>query len=194
MSLRDDNLRFALLKALADIVDEELKSQRAGHAQVLFQAYDDSRSTSFDVLLPGGRQAATISLTGIGQAYVVDNEAAFLDWASEHQPQMVKETVVPPQPEQRFREVNASAKTAMLKRLQVDDEGRIYDPKTGLTPDGVSRSGPGQPTGFQIRFTANGRGELVRAYQGGALNQILGAALPELEPAEMDTPPLEEQL
>jgi hypothetical protein len=181
MRLRDKNLRLALLKTLADVIDGHLKQERAAHQLLLNEHYAETGNKASDVLLPDGQKVGNMTLIGVSEGrYEVVDEAALLDWAKAHSPSSLRETVVPPQPERRFTEFYPAARAALLKRLRRDEAGQIVDDNDMAIP-GVEYVEPGQPTSFQVRLTEAGKAAVLQAWTDGALDGLTdGTPLPQL--------------
>lgn len=183
MSLRESNLRIALLSELKRMVEERLKVERSKHLARLLKARDETGTKSFDVMLPGEDKAlGTISLSSPSDSWDVD-ETALLKWAMEFLPTAVKETVVPPREELRYYELYPASVKALLERaewVETEDGGYAVDPKTGEVIDGLTFKPAGKPTRFQVRLSASGKERLFAAWASGRLNEITEGALPQI--------------
>lgn len=192
MSLRDRNVRIALLRTLAEWVNDQLKHEREDHLDALLVRYDDEGTTSFTVMLPGETASlGKIILNEAKASWDVD-EATLLEWAKKNAPTMVKETVVPPQKEMRFYELWPASVAALEKRLEwVEVEGRhvAVDTATGQLVPGVTYKPAGRPDRFQVRLSAQGKERLVQAWAQGRLNEIAQGALPQIGPPPVEEPP-----
>jgi hypothetical protein len=190
MNLRDRNLRIALLRTLAKAVNDELALEREGHLSDLLDRYDEDGTTSFTVLLPGDSAGLGKIILNEGKASWDIDGAELLEWAKEHAPTMVRETVVPPQPEMRFQELWPASVAALEKRLdwvEVEGEYVAVDTATGQIVPGVTYKPAGRPSQFQVRLSAQGKERVIRAWASGQLNEIARGALPQIEapPAEV---------
>lgn len=181
MNLRDDNLRLALTKAIADVIAESMATMRADHFDVLMQHYEDSGTKSFTVKLPDGTKVASITLSEQKESYDVVDDAAFLDWAREHDPDMVRTISAPPVPALEYQEVKPAAKAAFLRRLQ--HSGSLpFDPVTGEVPDGVEYKPAGRPKSFSVRYEPDGRAQVIDSWRTGQLTDLVGSdVLPRIE-------------
>lgn len=176
MSLRDQNLHLALMKAIADAVSGFMAELREDHLQTLLQHYDDTGSKSLAVNLPDGTKVATISLPEGKEFFEVHDEVAFLQWAKENRPELVETVVVPPQPEMTFEKVDPSKAKKFLAGL--DHQGDLpFDPKTGEVPEGVTYKPVGRPKSFQVRYEPEGRDRVIDAWQGGELAELFGSSM-----------------
>lgn len=182
MSLRNRHLRLALWKTLSDAFVNALKDAREDHEQILFREYEETGTRSWDVLLPGtAGKAGTVVLTGPSERTEVEDAGALLAWAKESMPSLVREVVVPPQPEMRFMDFEPGAKSGLLKSLVWDEDAQVMVHKvTGEVVPGVTFRPAGKPTGFQIRVTPEGKEQLLQALDAGWIDPSrLLAADPE---------------
>lgn len=184
MSLRDKNLRIALLKAFVDAIEDELKRERETHRDELVTRYDDEGTKSFDVKLPDGVKVATISLSIPKASTEISDGDALMAWAKENAPELltvvehpgtpaVRVPAKPPWTEHQFnlREVNA-----LIDRLEPVDSanpGPVVDPDTGQIVDGVTHTPAAAPKSYSVRYTDTGRADLARAYRSGALGEVV---------------------
>jgi hypothetical protein len=183
LNLRERNLRIALFKTISDAFITALKSERNEHEQLLFDRWAEEGIKTFDVLLPKVGKVGTIGLVQPAESYEIEDEGALLDWAKVSSPATVREVVVPAQEEMRFVEFWPAAKAALLKRLVWDDGAQVMvDPGTGEVVPGIVFRPAGQPTGFQVRLTKDGRTNVLRAWAAGELTELSGGAgLPQIE-------------
>ena len=173
MSLRDDNLRLALTKAIADIIAESMVSLRAEHFNVLLEQYEEVGTKQFTVKLPDNTKVATITLAEQKETYEVVDEVAFLNWARQASPESVETITAPPVPALEYEQVKPSARAALLKRL--DHSGYLpFDPQTGEVPDGVEYRPAGRQKSFSVRYEPEGRAQVVDAWRTGALADLVG--------------------
>jgi len=176
MSLRDQNLHMALMKAIADAVSGFMGDLREEHLDTLLRYYDDTGSKSLAVNLPDGTKIATITLPEGKEFFEVHDEVAFLEWVKANHPNLLEEVVVPPQPEMRFQRVEPAKAKKFLAGL--DHEGELpFDPATGEVPDGVTYKPVGRPKSFQVRYESEGRDRVIAAWQQGDLTQLFGSGM-----------------
>lgn len=191
MNLRDRNLRFALLKAVADAINEELALERGDHTRDLRARYDDEGTKSFDIKLPGGGKVATISLSIPKPSTTVVDEDAFLAWCQQNMPTSIiehtipaePERVIPATPERTVYTVDDGMVAAVLKGTRpVDPAGGVVVDEDGLVVDGVEYKPAGAPKSFSVRYETSGREDLAVAYRSGELDHLIaGTTLPQLE-------------
>lgn len=192
MNLRDRNLRFALLKAVADAINEELALERGDHTRDLKARYEDEGTTAFDVALPdGGAKVAKISLSVPKPVTEIVDEEAFVAWCRENMPTAVTETVIPAEPERvipatperTVYTVDPKMADTLLKGTRpVDSAGGPVVDDGGLLVEGVEYRPAGAPKSFSVRYEKDGREALALAYRAGALDHLVGGStLPQLE-------------
>lgn len=188
MNLRDRNLRFALLKAVADAINEELTNERTDHTIDLRARYDDEGTTGFDVKLPDGTKVAKISLSIPKPSTDVVDEEAFTAWCRDNFPTAVTEHLIPAQPAvvlpatpaRTVHVVDPKLTATLLKDAKVVD-GMVFD-QNGTLIDGVEYKPAGAPKSFSVRYESDGRDALAVAYRAGELDHLVaGTALPALD-------------
>lgn len=198
MSLKESNLRFVLLKAVADAVTEELAQMRAGHLGSLLERYDEEGTKSFSVRLPGnGALIAALTLPEPKDTYEVIDEAAFTTWFAANHPDAVSTEMIPGEPEhtvvvpatrdQTITTINPKNRTAILKALESTDDGQVVDTVTGSFVEGVKFSPGRRPDKFSVRYETNGREQLAGAYRTGELDELVGGtSLPPINPVVVE--------
>jgi len=181
MSMRDDNLRLTLMKAVADTVAKFMAEAREQRLPDLLDFYDDNGSKSLSVRLPDGTKVATISLPEKKEFFEVTDKVAFLTWAREHHPEWIETVVVPPQPEITYEEVSETQANRYLKGLA--HQGDVaFDGKTGEVVDGVTYHPKGRPTSFSVLWEGEGKERIIDAWRTGQLAEIVGTdVLPQIE-------------
>jgi hypothetical protein len=153
MSLADDALRDAILKTLADDVEEAITKGRDS----LKTAMAAGKIKSLSCELPDGTPVATLTLAGGRRAPRVVNEAKFLAWVQAEHPTEV-ETVV-----------RKGYTETLLK--EITQAGRAVDPKTGNAVDGVEfRDTTAYVTPSFAKGDIPGREHIRRAWRDGAIS------------------------
>lgn len=196
MILRDHNLRFALLKAVADAINDELAGERSDHTLALRERYDDEGVKAFDVKLPaGGGKVATISLSVPKATTKVVDADAYTAWCRVNMPTAVTEHTTPAgvawvetiqhpaTPAETVYSVDPGMTNVLLAGASpVGGPGEVVD-EDGLIIDGVEYTPAGKPKSFSVRYERAGREALALAYRDGRLDHLLGGStLPALEP------------
>jgi hypothetical protein len=200
MSLKDDNLRFTVLKAIADAVQDEMTRLRASHMTALLERYDDEGTKSFEIRLPGlDTVVATISLSVPKDSIEHTDPEAFEAWLEKNHPHAVIVEEIPAQPEHTVvvpasparteRFIDPKALTAVMKQFKATPDG-VVDTATGVMVDGVENKPGGRPRSFSVRYEADGRDLITQSYRDGKLNSIVsGGPLPAI-----DAPVIERKL
>lgn len=191
MSLKDENLRFVLLKAIADAAAEELGKMRDAHLTPLLERYDDDGTKSFEVRLPGSQSlVATISLGVPKDSIEVDDDAAFTAWLEQHHADVVSKEFIPGEPERTVvvpatpdrteTTIDPKGLTAVMKHFKHTEDG-IVDTATGVVVDGVKHVPGARPKSFAVKYDGDGRELLAAAYRAGKLDQVVaGTTLPQV--------------
>lgn len=191
MSLKDDNARFALLKAIVDAATAELVKFRTQHVGVLLERFDDDGTSSFKAMLPDGTVVATISLAVPSPELKVKDETAFQAWVESHHPEAIDTETVPAQPEKVLpavperveKSINGKKLTVLMERFKATTEG-VVDLDTGALVDGVQMTTP-RPKQFAVTYAKDGRELLADEYRAGKLDHLVaGTSLPMLGLAE----------
>lgn len=189
MSLKDDNLRFVLLKAIADAAAKELGKLRDDHLSPLLERYDEDGTAQFRVRLPGSDSlVATVSLAVPKDKLEVADEDAWVAWLEANHPAAVDRVVVPGEPEHTITvpatedhtvtTLDDKKVTAVMKQFKVTKEG-VVDTATGSLVDGVRNVAGGKPKSFAVKYEQDGAEQLAGAYRAGDLDAIVdGTSLP----------------
>lgn len=192
MPLRDRNLRYALLKAVADWINDQLEDEKALHRADLVARYAEEGTKSFDVRLPNGPKVATISLTVPKPTTVVVDEDALMEWAHKYASWLLDTEVHPPVPEQVIPaqpgwvdyRLNPKRVTELLDQVipvNPAAPGPVAD-SNGLIVDGVEHKPAAEPRSFSTRYTDDGRAAIAEAYHAGQLSHLVaGTVLPAIE-------------
>ena len=159
MSLKEDAITVAGLRALRDIVDAEYEAARLRVMTGLREARDKVGLKSMRVTLPDGTPVATVTLIEPKPATVVGNEAAFVAWVADHYPSEIETQVrVRPSWQQKF-----------FSELDPSD-GSVVDPRTGETVKGLETMPASEPRSFILRSLRGGTQEIIRAWRCGGLD------------------------
>lgn len=159
MSLKEDAITVAALRALRDIVDAEYEAARRRVMTGLREARDEVGLKSMRVTLPDGTPVATVTLVDPKPATVVSNEAAFVAWVADHYPSEIETQVrVRPSWQRKFfSELDPSADP-------------VADPRTGEIVKGLETMPASEPRSFCLRSLPGGTQELIRAWRCGGLD------------------------
>jgi hypothetical protein len=170
MSLKDNALRAAVLKAIADALKAEVDAGRDDLMHELLGLYDATGAKSLDVKV-GDVKVASIPLS-IPKAGIEIADADALDaWIADRYPDCL---------------VEVPAKTvvsSVVREAVVKSAVRAFDSGDVMTEDGELIDGliykeAGRPKSFSIRFEPDGRNRIAAAWQDGTL----GALMPGIAP------------
>ncbi|MCG6493388.1 hypothetical protein [Kitasatospora sp. A2-31] len=169
MSLSELAAREAVLKALADKIDKQLKAVRAD----VQAALDENRGVQqVAAVLPNGRQVAKVSLTDPTPAAVVTDPAAFTAWVRDHHPDPNAVT------RRLVTEVRPATQVALLAEMTAAGVAQWCNTETGevhAVPGVEIR--PTRSRSHSVRFDKDGRDQVARAWRTGELAALV---LPEL--------------
>lgn len=189
MTVRDRNLRFALLKAVADAINTELAAEREDHTFSLVEKYEDEGTKSFDVKLPSGVKVATISLSVPKASTEVVDEDALVAYAKASAPWLLKEVhhpetpAIPAQPAWTEEVLDREALGEWIKGVKPVEStgGSVVDPDSGEIVTGILHTPEGKPRSFSVRYATDGRDALALAWRAGELEHLTsGSVLPAL--------------
>lgn len=179
-SIREQNLRLALIKAYADDLAGFLKDARADLLDDLLRRYDEEGTKSFAVLLPNGQKVGQVTLPEAKAYDDVVDPASLFEWA-EPKGGIITD-VIPAQAERNEKRINKAWLESLTKSAITTEDGQLIDPESGEVIPGVIRHPATVKTSFTVTYTKTGREELAQAYLSGDLNSIAsGSALPQIE-------------
>lgn len=192
-------LRVAVLRVLADAINDQNKASRADAEAEFAKLRIESGVKSLTVTLPDGTEIGTVAIKA-GRSEVSFDEAAVLEFARKAAPTEVTEVVDPavlddPKVRAFIREhkpdaITTGVTTAFKKSLKPDDDGCVVDKTTGELVK-VAEVTPGKPTGaFAYTPSKDARERVVSAWQKGELGGIGGPlAAPISAPASPEPGP-----
>lgn len=172
-SLRDANLRVALLKAFAEWVETELNTVRAEHRDDLVARYQEEGTKSFDVKLPDGTKVGTISLSIPNDRVDITDQTALIAWATSNDPTLVKTVDHPAVPAHTTVELDPKRFSEFLARVKTGSDGSVIDPDTGAVVDGLTHKPGGPPKSYSVRYTDDGREHIGTALRAGHLSHLI---------------------
>lgn len=167
--LKDKNLRFLLMKTLADMVGGEVAEARGELMDELLQQFDDLGVKSFTVKVPGAEKVATFTIAEPKPATKVDN-AALLDWCRDNRPEL---TQVIEHPAREAWEETALTDDA-LKVLAESSVlvGEEYFTADGQPIEGLKYVAAGRPKSFSVKYEKGGQERVIQAWRDGDLAGI----------------------
>lgn len=167
--LKDKNLRFLLMKTLADLVAAEVGDARGDLMDDLLSQFDDLGVKSFTVKIPGAEKVATFTIAEPKPTTKVDG-GALLDWCLANRPDLT-------------RVIEHPAKEAWEEVVLADDALKVLSDELALagedfyTPDGEQVPGlkylaAGRPKSFTVRYEKGGQDRVIEAWRAGDLAGI----------------------
>lgn len=185
-------LRVAVLRVLADAINEQNKANRSDAEVEFAKLRIESGVKSLTVMLPDGTEIGTVAIKA-GRPEVIFDDAAVLEFARKAAPTEVTEVVDPavlddPKVRAFIREhkpdaVSTGVTVAFKKSLKPDDDGCVVDKTTGELVK-VAEVTPGKPTGaFAYTPSKDARERVVAAWKAGELGEIGGPLAPAVTPA-----------
>ena len=185
MSIKQENLRIALIKTFADALADFMKDARADHLEQLLEKFNEEGTKSFAVTLPDGTKVGNITLPEGKPTDQTVDEAALYEWAEENGGIDVE--VIPATEAREVKKVRASWLADKIKNAIEGDDGELIDVETGEPIPGVKRVPGKAPSSFTITYAKDGREKIAMAYRRGLLNDLAaGSALPQIEAARQD--------
>lgn len=196
-------LRVAVLRVLADAINDQNKASRADAEAEFAALRNDSGVKSLTVALPDGTEIGTIAIKA-GKQQVDYDDTAVLAFARQSAPTEITEVVDPsvlddPKVRAFIREHKPDAITtgvteAFKRSLKPDADGCVINRETGELVK-VAEVTAGRPTGaFAYTPSKDARERVVAAWQAGELGGIGGplaapiAADPAPEPEPWPEP------
>ena len=178
MTLKEDNLRFLLMKTLSDLVKTEAEDARRELFPELMEQFNDAGVKSFSVHVPGAEKVATFTISEPKPTTKVD-EAALIQWCEKNRPDLLTTIEHPP--------VEAWAETVLtdtaLKEIESTARlaGDTYYTADGEAIEGVTYVPAGPPKSFTVRYEKGGQERVIQAWRDGDLASIEpGKTLPTI--------------
>jgi hypothetical protein len=178
MSLKDDILRFTLMKTLTDLVKGEADEARAELFPDLLEQFNELGTKSFTVKVPGAEKVATFTIAEPKPATKVD-DAALIRWCELNRPDLLTDVEHPP--------VEAWTQTVLtdgaLKEIMATCPlvGEKFYTETGEEVEGVTYIPAGTPKSFTVRYEKGGQERVIQAWRDGDLAGIEpGKNLPQI--------------
>jgi hypothetical protein len=135
MNLKDIAARTAVLTALADVINEELKTSKRELQEGLKTAKAETGAQQIGMELPDGQDIGKVSLVQPKAAATITNPELFLAWAREVRPTEVATRLV--------TEVRPAWQALILKQITAAGTTEWADPDNGVihTVPGVELQG-----------------------------------------------------
>lgn len=168
-TLKDVGTRTAVLAALADVINTELKASKAELQQRLKAAKEDTGTQQIGLSLPDGQDVGKASLVQPKPAAVIVDEKAFLAWVSEVRPgEIVRRFVT---------EVRPAWAALVLKEITAAGVARWCDKDTGELHDVPGVQLEGRAAYTRMTIPDEGHEAIAASWRNG---QLAGLGLPQL--------------
>ena len=180
LPLKDQNLRFVLMKTLTDLVKGETDGARKELMDALLEQFKDTGNKSFSVKIPGAEKVANLTLSEPSPGHKVDPEA-LLTWCEWHRPDLVEEVEHPAVAAWTERKLKADVEAVISKEYNL--AANTYITADGEPVDGVTYVPAADPKSFTVTYVGGkaGQARVVEAYRAGELAGIIpGKSLPQI--------------
>lgn len=177
-NLKERNLKFLLMKTLADLVKGETDVERAELMDELLEQFEETGNKSFSIKIPGAEKVATFTIAEPKPSHKVDTEA-LLDWCRENRPELV-ETVHHPAVE-AWTETKLRDDVEKVITGEYKLAGTMYVDDDMVPVDGVEYVPAPTPKSFSVRYEKGGQERVIEAWRSGELGGIApGKNLPQI--------------
>lgn len=179
-TFKENNLRFLLLKTLADLVKAEAETGRAELLPTLLEQYRETGNKSFSIHIPGAEKVAQFTLAEPKPGHKVD-DAELLRWCEWHRPDLVEEVKHPAVEAWTERKLRDDVSKVIPKEYKLAANTYITD--DGEPIDGITYVPAAEPKSFTVTYEGGKQGQqrVIDAYRGGELATITpGHSLPQI--------------
>jgi hypothetical protein len=179
-TLKDRNLRFLLIKTLADMVKAETDAGRTELLPALLDQYRETGTKSFTIHIPGAEKVATFTLAEPKPGHTVDEEA-LLRWCEWNRPDLVEEVEHPAVEAWTERKLRADVEKIIPKEYKL--AANMYITDGGEPVEGVTYVPAAEPKSFTVTYVdgKQGQARVIGAYRAGELAHITpGQSLPQI--------------
>lgn len=178
MSLKDDILRFTLMKTLSDLVKGEADEARAELFPDLLEQFNDLGTKSFTVKVPGAEKVATFTIAEPKPVTKVDN-AALIQWCEQNRPDLLTDIEHPPVEAWTQTVLSEGAEKEIMATCPLVGD-TFYTPE-GEAVEGITYIPAGTPKSFTVRYEKGGQDRIIQAWREGDLAAIEpGKNLPQI--------------
>jgi hypothetical protein len=177
-TLKDRNLKFLLMKTLADMVKGETDAERKELMAALLEQFEETGTKSFSIQIPGAEKVATFTIAEPKPGHKVNTEA-LLAWCEWNRPDLVQEVEHPAVEAWTERRLRDDVEKVITKEYKLAKDTYITD--EGEPVDGVEYIPAGTPKSFTVTYAKDGQARVIEAYRAGELPNIApGASLPQI--------------
>lgn len=175
MSLKDIATRTAVLSALAEAINDELKAAKKGLQEGLKAAKDETGTQQIGVSLPDGQDIGKVSLVQPKAAAIVTDDKAFLEWVRGVRPGEITTRLV--------TEVRPAWAALVLKEITAAGVVQWCDPETGELHDVPGVQMQGRSAYTRMTVPDAGRDAIATAWRNGQLAQL---SIPQITAAPVE--------
>ncbi|MGY2747253.1 hypothetical protein [Arthrobacter sp. UYCu723] len=177
-TLKEQNLRFLLMKTLTDMVKTETDAGRGELMEVLLAQFEETGTKSFSVGIPGAEKVATFTIAEPKPGHKV-NDAELLEWCQANRPDLI-EKVEHPQID-AWTELRLADRTEKCITTEYKLAKDTYITEDGEPIPGVEYIPAGTPKSFTVRYEKGGQERVIEAWRSGELGTIEpGKTLPQI--------------
>lgn len=179
-TLKDQNLRFLLMKTLADYAKTETEAARAELMPVLLEHYKETGTKSFTVHIPGAEKVATFTLAEPKPGHKI-NQEELLRWCEWHRPDLVEEIEHPAVAAWTERKLRADVEAVIPKEYNL--AVNAYVNEDGEEVEGITYVPAADPKSYTVTYVGgkDGQARVIQAYRAGELPGITpGKTLPAI--------------
>ena len=177
-TLKERNLKFLLMKTLADLVKGETDAERKELMDVLLAQFEETGTKSFSIGIPGAEKVATFTISEPKPGHKVDPKA-LLEWCQENRPDLVETIEHPPVEAWTEHKLRDDVEKVITKEYSL--AGGIYVNDDMEPVDGVEYVPAGTPKSFTVTYVKDGQKRVIEAWRNGELAGIEpGANLPQI--------------
>lgn len=178
MSLKDDILRFTLMKTLSDLVKGEADEARAELFPDLLAQFNDLGTKSFTVKVPGAEKVATFTIAEPKPATKVDTKA-LIQWCERNRPDLLADIEHPAVEAWTQTVLSDGAEKAIMESCPL--VGDTFYTEKGEAVEGIAYTPAGTPKSFTVRYEKGGQERVIQAWRDGDLAGIEpGKNLPQI--------------
>lgn len=185
LTLKDQNLRFLLMKTLTDYAKTETDAARAELMPILLEQYKETGTKSFTVHIPGAEKVATFTLSEPKPGHTVD-QAALLQWCEWHRPDLVEEIEHPAVEAWTERKLRADVVEKVIpEEYKLAGDTYVNDDMEPV--DGVTYVPAADPKSYTVTYAGGkaGQARVIEAYRAGELAGVVpGKTLPAIGGAQ----------
>ena len=165
MNLKDIATRTAVLSALADVINEELKTSKRELQEGLKQAKEETGAQQIGMALPDGQDIGKVSLVQPKAAAVITDPEAFLAWAREVRPSEISTRLV--------TEVRPAWQALVLKQITAAGTTDWADPENGVIHEVPGVELQGRAAYTRLTVPDEGKAAIAQAWQANKLRDLV---------------------